>query len=329
MWLVRLRYMSPEQLNGRYDPRSDVYGLGLTLYELATLRPAFDGESRGSLIRQVAKCAPASPRSICPEIPRDLETIILKAIARSSASRYRSAEAFAEDLHRFCEDRPIRARRTGPLERIYRWSRRNPVVAGMSLALALGAILSFSAVSWNWRKAIAEKRNAEVEGARAENNLSLALGSMDRLLERFESDWMSHPVAPEATDGETEPQFRFVVSDQTAEVLEEALEFYDRFAQQNAASPKLVRETAKAYRRAGDILERLGRYDDAEQAYRRSADLLVPQAERVDADAKLTAETASVLNRLAMLLHREFHSREARQVLEHARYILSSRVGQA
>ena len=166
-----------------------------------------------------------------------METIILKAIARSSSSRYRSAQALAEDLRRFCEDRPIQARRTGPVERLYRWSRRNPAVAGMSLALSLGAVLSFSAVSWNWRKAIDEKRNAEVEGARAENNLTLALGSMDRLLERFESDWMSHPVAPEVNESETEPQFRFVVSDQTAVVLEEALEFYDRFAQQNAAEP--------------------------------------------------------------------------------------------
>jgi serine/threonine protein kinase len=319
-----LRYMSPEQLHGNCDPRSDVYGLGLTLYELTTLRPAFDSESRGSLLQQVSKCSPAPPRSICRELPNDLETIVLKAIARSPSDRYRSAQALAEDLRRFCEDRPIRARRTGPLERLARWSRRNPALAGMSLALGLGAALSLTAISWNWRQAIQEKRNALAEGARAENNLTLALGSMDRLLERFESEWMSHPTAPGVEAGETEPQFRFVASDHTAAVLEEAVEFYDRFAQQNAQSPRLVRETAKAYRRAGDILERLGRNDEAQQAFQRSAQLLMAQLDRDTRDPELAAETVSVLNRLAMLLNREFDSSEAKQMLEQARFLLNS-----
>ncbi len=323
-----LRYMSPEQLNGKSDPRSDIYGLGLTLYELATLQPAFEGENRGSLIRKVSQCTPPPPRSICRDIPRDLETIILKAISREPSSRYRNAAEFADDLRRFCEDRPIAARRISPMERIARWSRRNPALAGMSMALTLGAIVSFVAVSWNWRQAIEEKRNAVAEGERAENNMTLALGSMDRLLERFESDWMSHPVAPDTTDGESDPQFRFVVSDHSAAVLEEALEFYDRFAQQNASSPKLVRETAKANRRAGDILERLGRYEDAKKAYQRSVDLMVQEIDRKDGDETLTAETASVLNRLAMLLHREFRSREAKTALDHARFLLSNQVSQ-
>lgn len=318
-----LRYMSPEQLNGNFDQRSDVYGLGLTLYELATLRPAYEGDNRGSLIHQVAQSNPTTPRTICREVPRDLETIILKAISRSPAGRYRSAQAFAEDLRRFCEDRPIQARRIGPLERLGRWSRRNPALAGMTLALTLGATVSLAAISWKWRQAIEEKRNALAEGARAENNLTLALGSMNRLLGRFESDWMSHPVASETSEGESEPQFRVVVSDQTAAVLEEALEFYDRFAHANAESPRLVQETARAYRQAGDILERLGRYEDAQQAYGRSAGLLLKQVDRENPDPAVTAETASVLNRLAMLLHRELHSREARQTLEGVRSMLA------
>jgi len=189
-----LRYMSPEQLHGESDQRSDVYGLGLTLYELMTMRPAFKIESRGALIREVANSTPPTPRSICRQIPKDLETVILKAIARSPESRYRSAEEFAADLRRFRDDQPIQARRIQPPERLCRWSRRNPAIAGMSLALMLGAVFSILAVSWNWRQAIREKQNAVHEGQRAENNLSLALGSMDRLLERFESDWMSHPI---------------------------------------------------------------------------------------------------------------------------------------
>ncbi len=317
-----LRYMSPEQLNGHCDARSDVYGLGLTLYELMTLRPAFEGQNRGSLIRTVSTSTPPAPRLLCREIPRDLETVILKAIARSPESRYKSAQDFAEDLRRFRRDQPIVARRIGPIERVCRWSRRNPALAGMSMALMLGAVVSLAAVSWNWRQAIQEKQKAESEGSRAENNLTLALGSMERLLGRFESDWMSHPVVPEAGGGESETQIRFVVSDHSAAILEEALVFYDQFAQQNANSPKLQRETAKAYRRAGDILERLGRHADAEQAYRRSADTLLKQFDRGDRDTDLVVETAAVLNRLALVLHGVFRSEEAKQELDHAKAIL-------
>lgn len=332
-----LRYMSPEQLNGHSDQRSDIYALGLTLYELLTTRPAFEGQSRGSLIRKVSKSSPPAPRSLCPEIPKDLETVILKAIARSPESRYRTAEALAEDLRRFCDDQPIRARRIGAVERLCRWGRRNPALAGMSMAMILGAVFSFAAVSWNWRQAVREKKNAETEGARAENNLTLALGSMDRLLERFESDWMSHPVA---SDGASESHVRFVVSNHSAAILEEALVFYDQFAHQNAGSPKLQRATATAYRRAGDILDRLGRYGDAELAYRRAADSLILQMKVGDvkkndgakgddgraSEAELVAETAAVFNRLSLVLHEMYRSEEAKDVLENAKTLLTEQL---
>ncbi len=323
-----LRYMSPEQLNGHSDQRSDVYGLGLTLYELMTLRPAFEGVNRGSLIRKVLSTTPPSPRSVCHQIPKDLETIILKAIARSPESRYKSAHEMAEDLRRFCDDQPILARRIGPVERLCRWSRRNPAIAGMSLALTFGALLSLGAVSWNWRQAVQEKMKAEREGMRAENNLSLALGSMDRLVERFESDWMSHPVVADSSRGQDgigqpEAQLRFVVSDHSAAVLEEALEFYDRFAHQNAHSPRLKRDTAKAYRRVGDILARLGRNVDAELAYRRSAGTLQELLADRHGDSKVVAETAAVLNQLAMVVHAMDRSEESKRLLDQAKKLLN------
>jgi eukaryotic-like serine/threonine-protein kinase len=321
-----LRYMSPEQLAGQSDVRSDVYGLGLTLYELMTLKPAFEGENRGSLVRKVSKSTPPAPRSICRQIPRDLETIILKAIARSPESRYRTAADFADDLRRFCQDQPIQARRIGPIERVSRWSRRNPALAGMGAALAVGTVISLAAVSWNWRRAVAEKHNAVVEASRAETNLTLALGSMDRLLERFESDWMSHPLPPDSASPDAN-RARFVVSDQSAVILKEALVFYEQFAQQNVNSPKLQRDTAKAYRRVGDILNRLGRYGDALPAYRQSAATLIQEMQHADTpEPELIAETAAVLNRLAMTLHGRNLSGEARQQLEYAQQILADEV---
>src|SRR5262249_15239364 len=102
-----LRYMAPERFQGRADPRSDVYGLGVTLYELLTLRPAFDDTNRGRLIERVLHEEPVRPRQLGPRIPRDLETIVLKAMAREPGDRYPTAEALAEDLRRFVADRPI------------------------------------------------------------------------------------------------------------------------------------------------------------------------------------------------------------------------------
>jgi WD40 repeat protein/serine/threonine protein kinase len=130
-----LRYLAPERLGGRSDARGDVFSLGLTLYELLTLRPAFDATDRERLIRQVTDCEPPRPRLVEPGVPRDLETIVLKAIAREPTHRYATAMGLAEDLQRFVEGRPIRARRVSASERFGRWCKRNPVVAGLTAAV--------------------------------------------------------------------------------------------------------------------------------------------------------------------------------------------------
>ena len=120
--------MAPECLRGEADPRSDVYSLGLTLYELLTLLPPFGDLSQSELLRQVGEGQPAPPRRLDPSIPRDLETVILKAIAREPGHRYATASALADDLRRFLEDRPVRARRATALEEAWRWSRRNRTI---------------------------------------------------------------------------------------------------------------------------------------------------------------------------------------------------------
>ncbi len=109
-----LRYMAPERFDGRSDRRSDIYGLGVTLYELLTLRPAFDGVNQPRLMRQILGGAAARPHALDRRIPRDLETICLKAMAREPAERYASAAALADDLRRFLADRTILARRSSP-----------------------------------------------------------------------------------------------------------------------------------------------------------------------------------------------------------------------
>jgi serine/threonine protein kinase len=138
--LGTLRYMSPEQAMGRrgvVDGRTDVYSLGVTLYELLTLAPAFDGRDRAEVLRRIAGEEPAPPRQLNPAVPRDLETIVQKAIAKEPAARYATAQDLADDLRRFLEHRLIRARRPTLIQRLAKWSRRHRLLvgsAGVSLA---------------------------------------------------------------------------------------------------------------------------------------------------------------------------------------------------
>ncbi|MFI5461616.1 MAG: WD40 repeat domain-containing serine/threonine protein kinase, partial [Isosphaerales bacterium] len=143
--LGTIRYMAPERFRGEGDARADVYALGLTLYELLTLRSGFDSTDRLKLIEQIKTEEPERPRAVDARIPRDLETIVLKAIEKDPKARYQSAEAMGEDLGRFLADEPIRARQVSTAERYWRWSRRNPGIA--LLGGVLTAVLLLATVS--------------------------------------------------------------------------------------------------------------------------------------------------------------------------------------
>ncbi len=132
-----MRYMAPERFRGDSGPSCDVYSLGVTLYEMLTFRPAFDDTDRAKLLDQVLRHEPIAPRNIDKRLPRDLETIVLKAMAKEVPERYASAQAMADDLHQFLADRPIAARRAQWPERTWRWCRRNPLLAGLTCAVAV------------------------------------------------------------------------------------------------------------------------------------------------------------------------------------------------
>jgi serine/threonine protein kinase/WD40 repeat protein len=156
-----VRYMAPERFQGQTDVRSDVYALGVTLYEMAALTPAFPESDRHKLIRQVSSEEPAHLRRLAPAMPRDLRTIIHKAIDRDPARRYATAAALAEDLQRFLDDRPIQARPPGPVELFGRWCRRNPAVVSLLGAVVVVTLLGFAGVVLQWQEAVDNSIRAE------------------------------------------------------------------------------------------------------------------------------------------------------------------------
>jgi len=174
-----LRYMSPEHASGRAtvgDPRTDVYSLGATLYELLTLRPVYEGEDRLDLLRRMAWEDPRPPRRVDSAIPADLETVVMKAIDRDPSQRYATAGEMADDLRRFLEHRPIKARPPGALGRAARWARRNrPTVA--AAAVAAFAALTALAVASAWSHRMLARHNAALASA-------LALAERKELLNR-------------------------------------------------------------------------------------------------------------------------------------------------
>jgi hypothetical protein len=158
-----IRYMSPEQalgMPGLVDHRTDIYSLGVTLYELLTLSPLFEGDDRGTLLHKLANADPRLPRAVDRTIPVELETIVLKAIAKVPADRYASAGEFAADLRRFLENRPVLARRPSLVDRAAKWTWRH---RGATLAALLG--LTLAAVGFAISTAIIAQEHSKTQDA--------------------------------------------------------------------------------------------------------------------------------------------------------------------
>ncbi len=176
-------YMSPEQASGRrgsVTTASDVYGLGAVLYALLTGRAPFGGDSVVETLDAVRNAPPEPPRRLNAAVPRDLETICLKAMAKEPPRRFASAADLAADLKRWLAGEPITARPVGPVERAWRWAGRNPAVAGLLAVLAMTILVALVAVTALWlrseslRAAVA----ANAEGLAKQlyiNRLNLAL----------------------------------------------------------------------------------------------------------------------------------------------------------
>ncbi|MCA9105031.1 MAG: protein kinase, partial [Planctomycetales bacterium] len=258
------RYMAPEQWTGKVTASCDLFGLGATLHELATRRP-FREQMQGPDFQQIQRADDViRPRSIDPAIPRDLETIILRALAPTPARRYASAEALADDLGRFLEGRPIQARRVGPIERLHKWVRRNPVAAALSIVVAglVTTVLALVIVGYN----------AQARGrARAEETRRIALDAIDRVFRDL--DLGSVSIDTGALDEESESvgfHSQGTVAPETARILQQLVPIFDQLSELEGTDPTLAVDSARAYSRIGDIELRLGNFDRSREAYSES-----------------------------------------------------------
>lgn len=295
--LGTLRYMPPEAFDSKADHRGDLYSLGLTLYELVALRPAFDERDRNRLIKQVTTAEPEPVGRTRRGVPRDLETIIGKAIDRDRSRRYQTAAELRDDLQRFVDDEPIRARRQSQWERARRWCRHHPAVAALLafiVLLLLGvttasvlAAAHFDRLARSEANAAADERKARWEAEQAQRKAQEA----ERLAR--EAGEREAKLRKEAEAAKTLAEANFVrarsavddyltrvsenqllqapgLSELRKELLLSALGFYQQFLKDRGDDPSIRAGLAEAHLRVAKIQSQLTNTNEAFRAYSES-----------------------------------------------------------
>ncbi len=233
--LGTLRYMSPEQASGDrvvLDHRADVYSLGVTLYELLTLEPVIRGDEPHSVLRRIVEDEPASPRTHDKSIPRELETIVLKAIAKSPGDRYATAAELADDLQRWLDDQPIKARRPTLAEHAARWSRRH-----WALVTAAACILGVAALGLLISTIIIANEHSNTLTAYKAESQQRALA--DRQRQAADESFRQARQAVDTFLGLSEEELaaRPTLAELRRRFLETALEYYNNFLDQRRDDP--------------------------------------------------------------------------------------------
>jgi serine/threonine protein kinase len=291
-----MRFMAPERLEGITDRRGDLYALGATLYELLALKPAFSERDPARLVRQILDLPVVPPRQHDRRIPRDLETIALKAMARDPKDRFATAGEMRDELRRFLEGRPLRSRPVGPAERVWRWCKRNPVVAsllatvaGLTVALAIGSTAA-------WLRLRTSYDEVRLERNRAEENFREARQAVDDSFTRIsESTLLNAPG----------------MQPLRKQLLEDALRYYQGFVRRLGDQPHLQADLAAAFARVATIVSEIGSKEEALGYFRKARDLYQALAEVHPDDRRLVRELARSITGIAALLDEAGRREEA------------------
>jgi serine/threonine protein kinase len=265
------RYMSPEQISGlpqEVDHRTDIYSLGITLYELLTLQPAFEAANRELLFKVIECAEPVSPRRLNPAVAIDLETIVLKAIAKNKSERYATAGEMAADMRRFLEGKPTLARRPTPVDRAFKWAVRRQRLVLTSLCLLLVALIGLSTAT------LLISRESHLKD-QATDRARLHLDQAHALVDRFGGLMNRRLAALEGTES------------LRSDILREAERYYLDFLQYADQDVDLQSELAKVQYRLAATYGQLGELDAAEQKYQAA----IAAYERLQKQPQWTAET--------------------------------------
>jgi eukaryotic-like serine/threonine-protein kinase len=281
-------YMSPEQAAGRIadlGPASDVYGLGATLYCLLTGRAPFNDRDMVELLRKVERGEYTPPRELKGWIDPGLEAICLKSMATKPDDRYGSPRALADDVEHWLADEPVSAWREPIRRRLRRWGRRHRLLVTGLAATLIVAVAALAAGN----VLVARQRD------RAERSLAFARTVVDEMYTK---------VAEKLDDQQQ-------MDDYQREILEKALEFYERIALPQSNDPQVRLEAAKAALRVGAIRKRLGKIEAAEQAYRQALAVLDGLVSSDLAEPVYRNALAEAHNELSYILHDEERWTEA------------------
>lgn len=251
--LGTMRYMSPEQAQGNrlaLDHRTDIYSLGITLYELLTLQPAFNASNAHQLMTQVIHQEPPSLRHHEPTLPEELEVIVQKATAKSPEDRYATAQGFADDLHRWLHDQPIVARPPTLFDRVNKWRRRNSGIvasAGVILTIITLCLATTTALVWQAQRQTKQALLAEQEQrVQAEAAFQNARAAVDAFSQLSESELTMRPDLQNLRRG----------------FLETTLEFYSDFLAEHGESAILRKELQRASDRVLAVVSELEALED-------------------------------------------------------------------
>ncbi|MFI5454722.1 MAG: protein kinase [Isosphaerales bacterium] len=283
-------YIAPEQTTGRRGAitvATDVYGLGAVLYAMLAGRPPFRADSVQETIEQVRQREPEPPSGFNHRVDRDLQTICLKCLSKDPQRRFGSAQELVEDLERWLRGEPIAARPVTRAERGWRWCRRNPVVALLTGLVAALVLVGVAGLAVSNLSVARERDAARAQRRRAEAHFRQARDAVDQMLTEVGQTTL-------ADVPQLEPVRRAL--------LLKALAFYREFLRDRPSEPSVRLEAGRAYRRAGDINVLLGRHTEAEDALRRSIDLLAGLAPVLPGSGDRREELARSRHSLGELL---------------------------